>query len=97
MQPIEFRTKPMRKDNNAYSGSYRIMRIEFRTKPIRRDAAHCRFTDKMMLFDAMRGSKNYTISKILVRNIFPAHEGQPIILYTSRNRFRVRWSNFTVL
>ena len=50
--------------------------ITMQTKPMKRGNTDCRladrkFTVKIMFFDATIGSKNYTICKIQLRNIFP--------------------------
>ena len=93
---VEFRTKRMSKGDSDYSGSDIITRVEFRTKP-RTDDADWKFTDKMMLFDATTGSKNWTISKILVSDIFPTDGRLLTNLDTSNSGFRMRWPNFTVV
>ena len=95
--PLEFGRKPIRKGNSDFSGCDRITKSELRTKLMRKDDADWKFTDKMMLFDATTGSKNYTICKILVSNILPTDGGQPSNLYTSNSGFRMRWPNFTVV
>ena len=97
MTPFNFRTRPMRIGNIDYSSSDRITRVEFRTTPTRKDDTDWKFTDNMMLFDATIGSKNYTICKILVTNIFPTDGGQLNNLYASNSGFRMRWPNFTVV
>ena len=62
--------------------------ITMQTKPMKRGNTDCRladrkFTVKIMFFDATIGSKNYTICKIQLRNIFPTDWGQPINLFNT--------------
>ena len=60
-------TKPTKRGNTNCRHFSKMLSIEFTTKPKRG-----KFTVKIIFFDAMIGSKNYTICKNDTRSIFPA-------------------------
>ena len=63
---LVLQTKPTKRGNTDCRYFGKMRSIEFAMKPKRG-----KFTVKIIFFDAMIGSKNYTICKIDTRSIFP--------------------------